>query len=501
MEIVLATINAKYIHAAFGLRYLQANLGPWRQRSALMEFTSEEKPVDIVERIVQQAPKIVGLSVYIWNVQHSFEVVALLKRVSPQTCVVIGGPEVSHETDGQPIVGLADYVITGEGEDAFRALCGQLLAGKRPLMKIIAAPPPDVIALELPYELYSPSDIEHRVVYVEASRGCPFACEFCLSALDERVRNFPVEKFLGAMDDLLHRGLQHFKFVDRTFNLSAGVSERILRFFLERYRPGLFVHFELIPDRLPARLREVIKAFPTGALQFEIGIQTFNETVSHTISRRQDVAKLIDNLTFLRRETGVHLHTDLIVGLPGENLESFAVGLNQLVDLGPQEIQIGILKRLRGTPIVRHDREYAMVYSPVPPYEVLSTRDLDFPTLQCMKRFAQIWDTVVNSGNFRDTAPYIWQDTSVFDGFWHFSESVFQKFGRVHAIALDRLAQHLRNFIRDERGVRKSLLDDSLVADYQRCGRKTPSFLPAQQNHTRTKSNNRFAARQARHLG
>src|SRR5262249_40265628 len=153
-------------------------------------------------------------------------------------------------------------------------------------------------------------------------------------------------------------------------------------FFWQRYEPGLFLHFEMIPDRLPEALREPIRRFPAGALQFEVGIQTFNDAVAERISRRQDNDKLADNLRFLREQTGVHVHADLIVGLPGEDVDSFAAGFDRLVELGPQEIQVGILKRLRGTPIVRHDAEWGMVYSPHPPYEVLRTRTMDFAALQ-----------------------------------------------------------------------------------------------------------------------
>jgi radical SAM superfamily enzyme YgiQ (UPF0313 family) len=216
--------------------------------------------------------------------------------------------------------------------------------------------------LALPYDLYTDADIAHRVIYVEASRGCPYECEFCLSSLDVPVRNAPLEPFLTAMQHLLDRGVCQFKFVDRTFNLNLKISSAILRFFLERYRPGLFVHFEMIPDRLPQALRELIREFPPGVLQFEVGIQTFNEQVAKLISRRQDNARAEENLRWLREETGVHVHADLIVGLPGEDMASFAAGFDRLVALGPQEIQVGLLKRLRGTPIVRHDRDWGMVY-------------------------------------------------------------------------------------------------------------------------------------------
>src|SRR4030095_8081407 len=171
------------------------------------------------------------------------------------------------------------YVITGEADLAFGELCGQILAGKRPLMKVIAAPLPEFDRLALPYHLYDARDVAHRVIYVEASRGCPFKCEFCLSSLDVPVRNVPLEPFLEAMNSLLERGVLHFKLVDRTFNLNLKIGQRILSFFLERYRPGLFLHFEMIPDRLPEALREPIRQFPPGVLQFEVGSHAFNEGV------------------------------------------------------------------------------------------------------------------------------------------------------------------------------------------------------------------------------
>src|SRR5438874_9314440 len=192
------------------------------------------------------------------------------------------------EVESQEIVRLADYVITGEADLEFAGICAQLLAGHSPPQKIIAAEPPDLNRLTLPYDLYTEDDVAHRVIYVEASRGCPFSCEFCLSSLDIPVRQFPLPALLHALQHLADRGVKQFRFVDRTFNLNLKVSKTLLEFFLERYRPGLFVHFEMIPDRLPEPLRELIGRFPPGVLQFEVGIQTFNPEVSLRIKRRQD---------------------------------------------------------------------------------------------------------------------------------------------------------------------------------------------------------------------
>ena len=482
-EIVLTTLNARYAHAAFGLRYLMANLGSLQNRAVMLEFDISQRPVDVLERILVESPKIVGIGVYIWNAEPARQLVAELKRVRPDVVVILGGPEVSYEVEEQEICRRADFVITGEADLAFADLCEQILSGRRPLMKVIPAELPEFAnktgrSIVLPYDFYSDDDVRHRVVYVEASRGCPFKCEFCLSSLDVPVRNVPLENFLAHLDRLLERGVRQFKFVDRTFNLNLNFSKAIVQFFLDRLRPGLFLHFEMIPDRLPEGLRELIAKFPAGALQFEVGVQTFNPQVAELISRRQDNAKLAENLRFLREQTGVHVHADLIVGLPGEDVESFAAGFDRLVALRPQEIQVGMLKRLRGTPIVRHDCEWGMVYSPIAPYEILQNRLIDFAAMQRMRRFSRYWDLIANSGNFVRTTPMTWGGGSAFAGFMQLSDWLFVKSGRTHAISLARMAEFLFEFLIEVRCVPRQTAADSIWSDYQAAGRSDrPGFL------------------------
>lgn len=533
-EIVLTTLNARFLHAAFGLRYLLANLGDLKARAEIVEFDINQKPLDIVSALLERQPRLVGFGVYIWNARETTEVVATLKRVRPDIVVVLGGPEVSYETEQQDVARLADCVITGEADLMFAEVCRGLLSpaahkgagfgapasstaggvetirgavpeAGAPLLKIIPAEPPDVNRLALPYDLYTDRDIARRVIYVEASRGCPFTCEFCLSSLDIPVRQFALEPFLAAMQRLLDRGVRRFKFVDRTFNLNLKTSAAILRFFLERHTPGLFVHFEMVPDRLPAELREIIRLFPPGALQFEVGIQTFNPEVGRLISRRQNYERLADNLRWLRAKTGVHVHADLIVGLPGESLESFASGFDRLVALGPQEIQVGILKRLRGTPIVRHDAEWGMVYDPHPPYEILQTKLMDFATMHRMRHFASYWDRVANSGNFVETTPRLWHGgQSPFWSFLKFSDWLYAESGRHHGIALTRLCEMLFRYLTVELRQDAAALAPVMLGDYQRGGRDdVPSclrpHLPAAAPVRRT-THADAPARQARHL-
>jgi len=511
-DIVLATLNAKFIHAAFGLRYLFANLGELQPRAALAEFDINQRPLDIAEAILARQPIIIGLGVYIWNAAETAEVVAAIKRVRPEILIILGGPEVSYETEAQEIVRLADHVITGEGDLKFAEVCQALLERRaeedtaRPAYpKIIPAEVPDFSRLTLPYDFYEDADIAHRIVYVEASRGCPFTCEFCLSSLDIPVRAVPLEPFLGAMQKLLDRGLKRFKFVDRTFNLNLAASRAILEFFLARHQPGNFYHFEMIPDRLPAELRAVIARFPAGALQFEVGVQTFNPEVGQHISRRQNYERLADNFHFLRHETRVHVHADLIVGLPGETVESFAAGFDRLIALGPQEIQVGILKRLRGTPIVRHDTEYRMIYHDRPPYEILQNQLIDFATMQRLRRFAKYWDLIGNSGNFVHTAPLIWRAESPFANFLRLSDWLYARMGRTDSIALARLAEQLLAFLTGELKLDAPRTAANLLRDWQRAGRRdVPDFLrcflPAETGRPTSGSKTLLPKRQARHL-
>ncbi len=504
-DIILTTFNARYIHAAFGLRYLMANLGDLKERAEIQEYIIKQRPIDVAEALLASSPKIIGLGVYIWNVPQCTELVAILKRLAPEVHVVIGGPEVSHEIDGQPICQMADVVITGEADLAFAQLCRDLLGGQTPDQKVIRAPLPDINALKMPYDLYTEEDIAHRVVYVEASRGCPFRCEFCLSSLPMPVRKFPLEPFLAAMDRMIERGLRHFKFVDRTFNLDLKVSAAILEFFLERYQPGMFFHFEMIPDRLPDGLRDIIARFEPGCLQFEVGIQTFDAETSKRISRRQKVPVLEDNLTFLREETGVHVHADLIAGLPGESLESFARGFDRLVALGPQEIQLGLLKRLKGTPIIRHTEPHGMVYAPAPPFEVLKTDQISFAAMQEFKRFSLLWDRLVNSGRFVRTAPLLWeQEASAFAGFMDWSRWFVGIEGRAHSVAHLRLTKRLFEYLTEQRGMDPRQVASLLIEDYRQGGRQdVPGFLrphlPQQERRASGKRSGTLPSRQQRH--
>ncbi len=486
-RVVLATLNAKYIHASLGLRCLLANMdrhggAGLRAQTALREFTIAQRPQQIVEDLLALRPAVIGLGIYIWNVLETTQVVRLLKALRPDIKVVLGGPEVSHETESQDICRLADHVVTGWGDVSFPKLCRALIDGPPPLMKVVVGEQPPLDALAMPYADYSDTDIAERLLYVEASRGCPFKCEFCLSALDKTAWAFELDAFMAELQALYARGARHFKFVDRTFNLKIENSARILQFFIDRMRvdaqgqPEIFVHFEVVPDSLPDRLKALIVQFPAGSLQFEVGIQSLNPEVQQRISRKQDNARTADNLRWLVAHSQAHVHADLIFGLPGETLDSFAQGFDQLHAWGPHEIQFGILKRLRGTPIARHTAEFAMVYDPQPPYSILQNSTVDFSTLQRIQRFARYWELVGNSGRFARARTLLLQtplaagEVSAFHAFLQFSDWLWATTGKTHAFAHEKLVDLLFDYLSGPAGLTADAVRDALLADYLASG-------------------------------
>ena len=470
-QIILTTLNARYMHSAFGLRYLYANLGELQSFACIEEFSIQQRPIDIAEQLLKNRPKIIGFGVYIWNVAEVTKTVELIKQVSPDTVIIVGGPEVSHLPDKPALADIADYVVMGAAEKSFRELCQLILSANKPLQREIQSDELPLDQLQLPYQYYSDEDIKNRLIYVEASRGCPFKCEFCLSSLDKTSKPFELGLFLDEMDKLYLRGARNFKFIDRTFNLKVSSSIAILEFFLQRMTDDLYLHFEVVPDNLPDRLKAVIEKFPEHTLQFEIGVQTFDEKIQALISRKQNNEKTCENLHWLRESTQAYIHADLIFGLPSDTLDNFSKSFDQLVSLNPHEIQLGILKRLRGVPLNRHNEKYQLRYNPEPPYNILQTADIDFESMQRVNRFARYWDMIANSGRFKNTLPLILNDKP-FDNFMRLSDDLYQAAGSTWKISLQRLFILLLVNMAHRDDMAEDLLFEKMKMDYERSGEK-----------------------------
>jgi radical SAM superfamily enzyme YgiQ (UPF0313 family) len=361
-DIALATINAKWIHPSLALRLLKANLGKLQDRCLILEFALRQKEQEKVDAVINASPRILGLSVSIWNHKATVDLLKALYakwRDSWRPWVILGGPEVSWLPRNAEIFRYADYVICGEGENAFRELCENLLEKNNsedkpipdsPVVQFIQARPPADSAAQFvqarppvlsglasPYDLYTNEDLERKLIYVESSRGCAFNCDFFFSALDkERVREFPLEVFLSDMEKLLDRGQnqkQTVKFLDRSFNLNPPRAVHIAQFFLDRINgknKNLCVHFEMTPFNFPPELRDVLCRFPPGSLRLELGIQTLNPAVASTIKRVGGTENALEVLAFLREKTSAIIHADLIAGLPGEDMASFGKGFDRI---------------------------------------------------------------------------------------------------------------------------------------------------------------------------
>ncbi|MDH5570843.1 MAG: B12-binding domain-containing radical SAM protein [Gammaproteobacteria bacterium] len=470
-SIILTTLNARYIHSSLGLRYLLANMGELEDQTQLVEYNINGRAIDIAEQLLKSAPAIIGFGLYIWNIEQITRVIKLIKTIRPQTIIIIGGPEVSYEFENVEAFEYSDYLITGQADVEFFQLCQKILNGEKPGNKIIHASRPDINKLKLPYKHYTQTDIDNRIIYVEASRGCPFKCEFCLSALDKTAYPFDLDRFLEEMDTLYKRGVRHFKFVDRTFNLKPESSKTILDFFLQRMDKDLFLHFELIPDNLPEALKEILVKFPENSLQFEIGIQSLNPDVQQLISRKQNNEKSHDNITWISRNTHAHIHADLIIGLPGESMQAFSNSLNKLAVINPDEIQIGILKRLKGTPIIRHTSEFDMRFNPEPPYNILSNKLIDFNDMQRLSRFSRYWDMIINSGRFNHSKPLILL-TQPFDNFMALSDWLYAETGQTHKFELQRLFKLLYRALIDILDCDLKEAETALTADFVQSGLK-----------------------------
>ena len=473
-NIILTTLNSRFSHSSLSLRYLFANLKELKNEAKILEFVINSQNQTIAEDILAYKPKIVGISTYIWNATDVAEIVKYIKLISPQTIVALGGPEISH-LPHRVDFSMADYFMFGEGEISVYNLCLNILGGIRPKDKIIQAKPVEFDKIALPYDYYTDFDIKNRHIYIESSRGCPFTCEFCLSSIDSSMRYLPIDIFLNEINKLWNRGARNYKFIDRTFNLKISYAKAILEYFLAKDEE-YFLHFEVIPDNFPPELRELIKQFKAGSLQLEVGIQTLNLDVARNINRNLKMEKIKDNLAFLDKETKAHVHIDLIVGLPSETIESFSANLDLLYTLSCGEIQIGILKKLSGTTLNRHDEIYGMIYNPNPPYDILQNSLIPFELMQDMKRFARFWDIVYNSGNFIKTSKLLFKDGKVFDGFFDFSKWIYKRSESTFKISLDRVAEYLFEYLShnySEDVLVKTILDDVMMIE----GRKIPPFL------------------------
>jgi len=448
--VVLVTANARYSHASLGLRCLAAGLRSVPCRTEILEFTLDHTPWDIAEGVLRRSPVVAGLGVYIWNVRQMAEAAWIIRRARPDLVLIGGGPELYREPEAFPAFDALDVVISGEGEQVFARLVGEVLQGRFPDQKVITAPPVPEAEIPLPAAWYSDEDLIARTIYIETSRGCPCQCVYCLSAVENGVRHIPMEQVAPAVKDLLRRGARRIKLVDRTFNLDPCRMAEVLALFQPVSAwPGLSLHLEIHPGFFrEAEMLSLLQAFPPGALHLEVGVQSLNPETRRAIRRGGDPEQDLVVTRLLIRETGAEVHADLIAGLPLESEESIRTGFDRLYATGAHEVQLGILKRLRGAPIAAGAYAGDLVFNPAPPYDVVRTTWMSWEGLARTRQVARMTDLFHNRGRFRHLLPWApIQGESPWDWYLGLASHVNARHGALHGIALPAQERLLRSYL------------------------------------------------------
>ena len=424
MNVVLSTLNSKFIHSSLALRYLKAYGEAHGQAYDIVEYTINMPVLHILSDITEHDIDILGFACYIWNIEMTLHVVDMVKAVRPDIKIVLGGPEVSFTADELlercPNI---DYIVQGEGEEAFHALVTALQLGNDGLDPVIpgvrgrrdgsilgsleAVEVSDLSSIPFPYTEEDMADLEHKIIYYESSRGCPFSCQYCLSGNKNTVRFFPQERTLEELQWFIDHGVKQVKFVDRTFNC-APHHHRPLMEFMRNSDTDMNFHLEMEPELMTEWETNILCETPPGRIQIEVGVQSTHKKTLDAINRYNDWPYIQKSIRPIIQAGRTHVHMDLIVGLPHEDFKRFGQSFNDLFSLQPHALQIGFLKLLKGSG-VRRMHEYKYVADPLAPYEVLSTHVLPYEDVRFLKYFEDVFERFYNSERFRTTFGYIGQ--------------------------------------------------------------------------------------------
>ena len=430
MRAVICCLNSQYIHSSLAPWCLLAGVRTYADidivSATVVEGTINEPSETVLQRILEQKPTAVAFCCYIWNVQMVLVLAEQLKQRMPQLQIIVGGPEVSYRAEDVLQQSSIDYVLSGEGERPFAALLTALATNGsiadipglsyRLDNRVVVGEP--FVTRELPPSPYVEEYFETlngRIAYLETSRGCPFSCAFCLSGRCGGVRYYPLERAEREIIELANSGTKTVKFVDRTFNADRKRAFHIIRFIISHYGiqipKNVCFHFEVAGDLLDEETVTVLSEAPAGLFQLEIGVQSFHEPTLRAVSRKTDIAKLTKSVRRLLACNTVHIHIDLIAGLPQETLSIFAKSFDKAFSLSPHMLQLGFLKVLHGTPMRECAEQYPCDFSSSPPYEVTGTPWISESHLIQLHRVECVLDRMYNSGRFRRTLEYLLQST------------------------------------------------------------------------------------------
>lgn len=492
MKILLAAVNAKYIHSNLAVYSLKAAAREHEKWVEIAEYTINQQTDRILKDIYRKQPDMVAFSCYIWNRNVVDELVAEIKKILPKAVIWVGGPEVSYEAEcylkEHPTV---SGVMRQEGEVTFSKLLSYYIEGTGSLDEISGiifrdtdgeirkTPDAEVLAMDkLPFAYPDFQPFAHKILYYESSRGCPFGCSYCLSSLEKKVRYRSLSLVQEELQIFLDQKVPQVKFVDRTFNLNPARTAALWRWLIEHDNFITNFHFEIAADLLTEEELEIMSRMRPRLIQLEIGVQSTNPDTIREIDRTMDLEKLKDRVRKVKAFGTIHQHLDLIAGLPGEDLASFRTSFDEVYAMEPEQLQLGFLKVLKGTKMHRMVKEYGIVYHDHPPYEVLATKWLSYEEILLLKGVEEMVEIYYNSGQFRKTIEEILKRyESPFDFYQELA--VHYEDNGYDTISHSRMARYeiLRAFLK-EKGFSEAVYDACMVYDlYARENLKSrPSF-------------------------
>ncbi len=483
MHVTLVGIASKYIHQNLAPWCLKAGLAQYGVKSPcrVLEMNINQPFSQALEALMETKPQIAGFSCYIWNIRMVRSLASCLKLLSPKTVIVLGGPEAGSRPESvMQEIPQADYVISGPGEYAFAQLCKRLAsredAGDIPGLTfrqssgLLTNPPaPLVLPPPSPYTKECIKHLNGRIAYVETSRGCPFHCAFCMSGREDGVIFLPMAQ---AKKDLLKAaasGAKTIKLVDRTFNCHRERAMELIRFLIKKHRDGAFTgvcfHFEVAADLFDEKTLALLNSAPPGLFQLEAGLQSFHEKTLEACQRKTDLQKLTRNVSALVQANNIHMHIDLIAGLPYENFKTFGESFNRAYQLKAHMLQLGFLKLLPGSRLWEQREEYGLLHNPEPPYEILENRWLSHQDIGRLKRCEQAVDRILNSGRFRSALDLVLDSCGLapFELFCGLGDLMAKKPG---GLSLEQLTELAMNFFLNLPNIRKDALRDALALDH-----------------------------------
>lgn len=484
MNVVISTLNAKYIHTNLAIRYIKAYAQPEFDLE-MAEYTINDPVMNIVTDLHRRKPDVIGFSCYIWNIEETIEAIQMLKKINPNLIIFVGGPEVTYDvTYWLKRVPEIDFIIIGEGEIAVKNLLFEIQGAQQfenldgiGFIKAdgthVIKPQREKLNLkELPSPYRFPEDIPHlskRITYIETSRGCPFSCQFCLSSIEVGVRYFDRERIKEDIRYLMKNGARIIKFVDRTFNISRSYAMEMFQFLIDEHVPGTVFQFEITADIMRPEVIEFLNTHaPPGLFRFEIGVQSTNDQTNDLVKRRQNFEKLTRTVTMVRDGQKIAQHLDLIAGLPEEDYQSFRKTFNDVFALGPEELQLGFLKLLRGTGLRIRANDHQYIYMDHAPYEMLGNNVLSFDDIIRIKQVEDVLEKYWNAHRMNNVVSYVISHT--FDTPFDF----FQEFGTYWDTQgwsrighqLEDLFQRLYQFLQSRKTAQLHMIKALLTVDY-----------------------------------